>query len=799
MQRGDPRLGALRPATGGLCAWLALAGCGSEGTVTEASAGTQGLTAADDESDTEHGDSEDATDTGAAGDGDAGTAADDGMDEGSDGTDDGGMLGEPCDGFDNDGDGQVDELCTCEAGDVQDCYAGPPEQAIDCRATTQTCELSGGSEQAATWGACGGLCDGTTLTLDDPAMFRIWGAAAGDRFRLAEGGHFADIDGDGEMDFSGASAAGDAASPDVGAAYGLFGGPCLQRAVLDLATLPLTGLANDDGQGGFVVDNGTSGQGTPNATMGDVDGSGFGDVLVADTSTTMSAALGTSNPPALFEAAAPDGVDAVRFTGGGGSYGTIGKGFAGDYDGDGFDDIFMSSWNNHPQCPCATSGLSVWWGADDLPATVPVGHVVPIGIGHVGQASQHNFSVVGSVGDFNNDGFLDVTGGNGAANDGMVIQYRTGVMFGNPARSFPGTMIGGDGNNGFVAQGGSGRGPHPNHQSADFDGDGIDDLLTYANVSSFQLHLIYGHTGPFPPAIDVGGLATDGLVIESTVGLVVGGMRGGNTMGFGDLDGDGFDDIVSAVSDTEAGGVVILWGRPGATGTLDLDVDPETTVIMGAPGLGITDRLAVEDLDGDGLGDLILGAPDADGLAGEDTGAGMVKFGACLAAEHNPDLMMGQDGPDILIGTAGRDTIAGGRGDDTIETGGGPDVAYGGGGDDTIVVTDLQFARVHGGLGEDTLIVDAGGELDLTTTGRARIQEIEHFDLRDGAQHLRLNAGDASALTRTRALTVDADASDSVTLVGSWQHQPGPGSYDLYVLGALSVAIESTTSVTIEP
>lgn len=126
-------------------------------------------------------------------------------------------------------------------------------------------------------------------------------------------------------------------------------------------------------------------------------------------------------------------------------------------------------------------------------------------------------------------------------------------------------------------------------------------------------------------------------------------------------------------------------------------------------------------------------------------------------------------------------------------------MAYGGQGDDTIVVDDLAFARVDGGLGYDTLIVDAPGSLDLTSIGRARITDFERIELGDGAQQLTLNTGDASGLSSSRELTVDADATDVVTLIGPWQLQVGPAGYELYVHGALSVSVADAATIVIQP
>jgi hypothetical protein len=736
-------------------------------------------------------DSADAGETGDPGDGGS-SSGDSGPDSGGDGPSD------PCDGFDNDADGMVDEGCTCMVGSVQDCFAGPPEAVLACRTTTQVCEETQ-SEYPGSWGACAGLCDGSTLTLDDVAMLRIDGAAAGDGFTLAATAGFADLNGDGELDFIGASSRGDAAEVDVGAGYAFYGGPCLQGATIDLASTMLAGNLDDDLRGGFVIDDASGRDQAPRAMLADIDGDGFGDAVVGDSGHTLGLVYGADTMQALYDLETADGTAMVRLTGGGGTGGGFGGHTAFDFDADGLAEVFMSAQNyGFPDCPCGSQGVDIWWGRDPFAASTPLDTTIAIGIGTVGMASQHNFTAVGGWGDFDNDGYLDLAAGNGAANDGYVIAYRAYAFFGNADRVVPGSMPGVSGSDGFGLGGGTGLGPLPNHQHGDFDGDGIDDFIAYGSIpyhTALEIDVVFGG-GPFPASLGVADLQPG---VGATLTSATTAFAGGPHMGVGDVDADGHDDIVIGSSDEEVGGVLVVWGRPTAGGPIDVDADPEVTLVAGASGLGLTDAIAIADIDGDGLGDLLVGAPRADTSNGTDSGAGLVKFGSCLAHEHNPTLLRGQDGGDTLIGTGDRDTIAAGRGDDTIEGGGGDDAIYGGHGDDRIVVPDLAFTRIHGGVGLDTLVLEGAGMLDLRTTGRARIQEIERFELGEGAQTLAMNQGDATGLSgSSNRIEVDGDAMDVVVLDGAWTSAGAAGGFVEYRSGTLVVAVREAVDVQLQ-
>ncbi len=113
----------------------------------------------------------------------------------------------------------------------------------------------------------------------------------------------------------------------------------------------------------------------------------------------------------------------------------------------------------------------------------------------------------------------------------------------------------------------------------------------------------------------------------------------------------------------------------------------------------------------------------------------------------------------------------GGRVNDLIIGNGGADVLIGGNGNDILAISDLNFRRIDGGRGNDTLRLDGSGlALNLTTLRNNRIQGIQTIDITgSGNNTLIFNYLDALALTDEQSVfTVNRNNGDTVDRGTGW-------------------------------
>lgn len=343
---------------------------------------------------------------------------------------------------------------------------------------------------------------------------------------------------------------------------------------------------------------------------------------------------------------------------------------AGDVNGDGIDDIIISApGGDGPNNDRDGLGeIYIIFGEPKMPSAIDL--AVPGAFDTViyGTSFRAMFGAALAIGNINNDDIGDVIIGAPTADGPAGSRPDAGdvyLVFGSydlPSvidlrnKRYPFTSI-------FGADSGDHLGS--SLATTDANGDGISDILIGApggdgggneRPDAGDAYLIYGKE-VMPPEIDLGAAA------DVTIFGKDRGDKLGTAVLISDIDGDGIEDLILGAPGGkgpddlrgEAGEVYILYGKTGFPPVIDLASSPPDLLIFGRDPLdNLGSSLASGDVNGDTLGDLIIGAPGADDGGRADAGNAYVLYGGIFPsqidlAERDADVtILGTDPLDEL-------------------------------------------------------------------------------------------------------------------------------------------------------
>ena len=557
-------------------------------------------------------------------------------------------------------------------------------------------------------------------TLSGASGFRIDGVDSND-FSGRSVSSAGDVNGDGFDDLIiGAEGADPGGNSFAGESYVVFGKSGSFNSGISLSTL--------NGSNGFRLDgiDASDLSGRSVSSAGDVNGDGFDDLIIGASSSDPGGMSGAGESYVVFgksggfasaiDLAGLDGVTGFRLDGidesdlSGRSVSS-----AGDVNGDGFDDLIIGAIGGDPGGSSNAGESYVFFGkSGGFSATFDLSSLDGTnGFRLDGIDINDNSGVsVSNAGDVNGDGFGDlIIGANTADPGGNLSAGETYVVFGKFGGFTASVDLDGlDGTTGFRLDGidATDISGASVSNAGDVNGDGFDDLIIGAGEAeqgarngTGETYVVFGKTGAFAASVALDSLdGTNGFRLDGVFNFD---HSGESVSGAGDVNGDGFDDLIIGASGfgLEGASFVVFGKSGGFTAVMDLGPLASSANLTGIrlDGIDSSDRSGYSvseagDVNGDGFDDLIIGSDFADPGARSAAGESHVVFGGNFTG--GPETQVGGPGNETRTANQGSgaiDILIGGGGDDLLISDGGSDVLRGGQGDDRFDDSGCRFYR----------------------------------------------------------------------------------------------------------
>ncbi|MHA2169989.1 MAG: integrin alpha [Candidatus Kariarchaeaceae archaeon] len=291
---------------------------------------------------------------------------------------------------------------------------------------------------------------------------------------------------------------------------------------------------------------------------------------------------------------------------------------AGDVNNDSYDDIIIGApYNDANMIDAGQSYLILGRPTNQWSMDMSLGDA---NASFIGEALQYQAgSSVSGAGDVNNDGYDDIIISSRFIDVGGTLaddQGQTYLILGRPTYQWNMNVSLGDANASFIGEGLGDIAGVSISGAGDVNNDGYDDIIigAYYNdeggASAGQSYLILGRsTTQWSMGVSLVNANA------SFIGEVLGDLSGNSVSGAGDVNNDGFDDILIGAKGANDFGLAtgqsyILLGRPTGQWSMDMSLANANASFIGeeafeASGCSVS---GVSDVNNDGYDDIIIGA-----------------------------------------------------------------------------------------------------------------------------------------------------------------------------------------------